>query len=368
VFSLGIVLFEVVTRTRLLPRLNDLDLLTIMGGTDALPKPTDRRADTPPGLEAIIQKAMTRKRELRYQTARELHEALDAWVRESGKVASAGDLADYLRTVFARRIHERRQLIETAMTAEMTPSSARQLSNMVARQASEGSSASHSGTRRRDGLRKRGPMVALVALSVVVLAIFGAVIKRMTDAAAVPVEPPAPVVLVRQAPVLPPVLVIETVPPGAMITVDERERGKSPQTLEELGIGTHQVLAALEGYQPGSKSVSLSRGGERVMVELALVPVPPPVVDAGIAKVTPTKVTPKKARPVVEVPGKLSLKTTPWTMVYLGKKKLGDTPLVNVSLPPGRHLLRLVSPETNAENSIEVEIKSNETTVKKLKL
>ena len=110
------------------------------------------------------------------------------------------------------------------------------------------------------------------------------------------------------------------------------------------------------------------------MVELALVPVPPavaPVIDAGIAMVTPPapKNPPRKVRaPPVEPPGKLSLKTTPWTMVYLGKKKLGDTPLVNVSLPAGKHLLRLVSPETNAENSIEVEIKSNETTVKKLKL
>jgi serine/threonine-protein kinase len=370
VFSLGIVLFEVVTRTRLLPRLNDLDLLTIMGGTDPLPTPTERRADLPAGLEPIILKMMARKREQRFQNAREAHDALEAWLRETGKVASAGDLADYLRTVFARRIHDRRQLIETAMTTELTPSSARQLSNMVARQAAgTGSSASHSATRRRDGLRKRGPVVALVALSVAVLAIGAAIFKRMQDAAEVPVEPPKPVVVVRQAPVLPPVLVIDTVPAGAAITVNGEARGKSPLTLEQLGVGTHQVSATLEGYQPGAKAVTLARPGERVMVELALVPVPAPVVEAPVdagVKVA-VKIPPKKARPVEAPPGKLTLKTTPWTMVYLGKKKLGDTPLLNVPLPPGRHTLRLVNPENNSENSIEVEIKSNEVTVKKLK-
>ncbi|MBL8913953.1 MAG: PEGA domain-containing protein, partial [Archangium sp.] len=64
----------------------------------------------------------------------------------------------------------------------------------------------------------------------------------------------------------------------------------------------------------------------------------------------------------------LTLKNTPWTQVYLCKKKLGDTPIIDVALPAGRHTLRLVSPETNTESSIEVEITANETTVKKLKL
>ncbi|MDP1826483.1 MAG: serine/threonine-protein kinase [Archangium sp.] len=375
IFSLGIVLFEVVTRGRLLPRLNDLELLTIIGGTEPLPRPSDRRADLPPGLEPIILKMMARKREQRFQNAREVHDALEAWLRESNKVVSAGDLADYLRTVFARRIHDRRQLIETAMTTELTPSSARQLSNMVARQsAGTGSSTSHSATRGRDGRRPKGPQVALVALSVLVLAIGGAVFKRMSDAADAerPVVPPPPPLVVE--PARPPVLVIDTVPPGASLTVNGQDRGRSPLTLEQLGVGTHQVVASLEGFQSSSKSVALAHPGERVMVELALLPVPPPAVPVatpppvmGPPKPIAARPPPKRAAPV-EAPGKLTLKTTPWTMVYLGKKKLGDTPLLNVPLPAGRHLLRLVNPESNAEDSIEVEIKSNETTVKKLKL
>jgi serine/threonine-protein kinase len=108
------------------------------------------------------------------------------------------------------------------------------------------------------------------------------------------------------------------------------------------------------------------------MAELALVAVPPPTPPTSDPLPVETKPPVAKTPPVKKVApvaaaGKLTLKTTPWSTVYLGKKKLGDTPLLNVPLPAGKHLLRLVNPESNAENSIEVEIKANETTVKKLK-
>jgi serine/threonine-protein kinase len=152
------------------------------------------------------------------------------------------------------------------------------------------------------------------------------------------------------------VLVVDTVPSGAELSIDGEPRGKAPLTLDGLAPGPHQLTAQLDGYQPASREVT-STAGERVVLEVALLQVPKPVGAT-------------KARPVArraELQGKLTLKTTPWTTVYLGKKKLGDTPLINQVLPAGRHTLRLVSPETNTENSIEVEIKANETTVKKLK-
>ena len=159
-----------------------------------------------------------------------------------------------------------------------------------------------------------------------------------------------------------------------VLTVDGENRGACPQTMEKLGVGSHQISATLEGYQPAVRTVELAHPGERVMVELALLPVPvpiaeplmpTPVADAGV-KTVAVKPQPKKPPPPAPT-GKLTLKTTPWSSVYLGKRKLGDTPLLNVVLPAGKHMLRLVSPESNLENSIEVEIKANETTVKKLK-
>ena len=50
----------------------------------------------------------------------------------------------------------------------------------------------------------------------------------------------------------------------------------------------------------------------------------------------------------------------------LGKRALGDTPLVEVLLPVGRHRLRLVNSAEKVDSFIEVTIKARETTVKKI--
>jgi len=65
--------------------------------------------------------------------------------------------------------------------------------------------------------------------------------------------------------------------------------------------------------------------------------------------------------------GALSLQTTPWTLVFLGNKSLGETPLVNLPLPAGTHRLRLVNDEKKLSTTIEVQIKPGQTTTKRLK-
>jgi serine/threonine-protein kinase len=105
--------------------------------------------------------------------------------------------------------------------------------------------------------------------------------------------------------------------------------------------------------------------------------VPQPVdaaPDAGEVKVAevPKPVDPPKNDPP-KVPakvarGKLTLDTTPYTEVFLKGRKLGDTPLVEVTLPPGIHVLTLVNDAKGIKRAIEVEISAGKTTTKKLKL
>lgn len=104
-----------------------------------------------------------------------------------------------------------------------------------------------------------------------------------------------------------------------------------------------------------------------------VVPTPEPVadVDAGIElELAPIAAEPKPrptvGKRVVAKPGFLSLQTTPWTLVFFGKKNLGETPLANVSLPAGVHRLKLVNDEKKLSTTIEVEIKPGQTTTKRL--
>jgi hypothetical protein len=54
--------------------------------------------------------------------------------------------------------------------------------------------------------------------------------------------------------------------------------------------------------------------------------------------------------------------------VRFGKKNLGETPLVGVPFPVGRHRLVLTNDERKLRTTIEVEIKAGQTTTLKLKL
>ena len=103
-------------------------------------------------------------------------------------------------------------------------------------------------------------------------------------------------------------------------------------------------------------------------------PEPPPLVpadpddEADLAPLTsPTAGSPGKPAVKRLAKGFLSLQTTPWTLVYLGRKSLGETPLVTVALPAGTHRLRLVNDEKKLSTTIEVDIKPGQTTTKRLK-
>jgi eukaryotic-like serine/threonine-protein kinase len=361
VFALGIVLFEQLTRSRLFPNLDETQILgAIAHGT--MPRPTERRADLDRDLDLILLKTLAPRREERFQSARELQEALEGWLQKNGHVVTTSDLADYLRTLFARRIHDRRQLIEAAMRAEMTPNSARNVQRLAARTATTSAITSKSGANPAPAsaapppARSWIPLILGTALAAISVAGITVGLLSKTE------KPVTPVAVVRPPPPAAPILVIGSNPPGASISIDGKPSGTAPATVETLQVGEHEVEATLEGHQPVKRMVVLPRPGERVLIELALLPIVPDKVEPAS---TPEAVRP---RPRPAAMGKLTLKTTPWTQVYLAGKKLGDTPLVDLPVPAGTHVLKLVNPDSNLESTIEVEVKSGQTTTKKLRL
>ncbi|MET0401582.1 MAG: PEGA domain-containing protein, partial [Cystobacter sp.] len=183
------------------------------------------------------------------------------------------------------------------------------------------------------------------------------------------------------APAAPPVLTIETEPAGARISVDGQEVGVSPLTLDTLPLGEHLVTATREDRLPAQRQVKLSHPGERAMVVLALAA--PPVEPPAPAAAAEPRGTAPSASKVVQAPepqastvgrasrramGRLTLDTTPWTYVYLRGRKLGDTPLIDVPIPAGRHQLKLVNEGKNISTVVEVEVRAGQSTTKKLRL
>jgi eukaryotic-like serine/threonine-protein kinase len=374
IYSLGVVLFEVVTRSRLFPKLEDLEILKAVVSGQSLPRAQERRPDVPDALDRIIAKAMAPRREDRFATAREMQVALEDWLLKTGRRTTGADIADYMQSLFAERIEQRRALIESAMRGELTPGRVPSRAFPGASGAESTDSASAlppTAASPRGGGTGELPLSfapargrgldwrvlaaggAAVAASVVVAVLAAGSAGGPTDAA-------------TDSPALVPahtILAVESKPRGAHVVIDGIGRGATPLELPDLEPGEHQLLVAAEGYISEQRTVSVKAVAERVTQVISLVKEVPAVVEVAAPKVD-------AGRPVAvaRATGKLNLATTPWTTVYLGSRKLGDTPLVGYPLPVGKHVLTLVNQERSINVPVEVEINATEPTIKRMTL
>jgi serine/threonine protein kinase len=113
VFSLGIVLFEATTGTRLFASDNEYAALRQIVDQDA-PRPSSRVADYPPALEEIVLRALRRDREARYPSALALQMDLEELARSRGMATSTALLATWMRELLPERAAE--PLIDDRLT------------------------------------------------------------------------------------------------------------------------------------------------------------------------------------------------------------------------------------------------------------
>src|SRR4051812_39080068 len=102
VYSLGVVLYELATTSRLFKGANDyLVMDQIVNGR--VPLPQLRRPDLPAELSAIIMRAIAPDPERRFATADELRRAIDQVADKLGLVASSSAIAAYMRQQFGEK-------------------------------------------------------------------------------------------------------------------------------------------------------------------------------------------------------------------------------------------------------------------------
>jgi eukaryotic-like serine/threonine-protein kinase len=101
IFSLGVLLFELTTRTRLYSGHSNIAAMKHIIDGD-IPDPADRRSGYPPALTRIIGRALARQPGDRYPTARALVDELEQLARDQRwRLARAG-IAELVRQVAAR--------------------------------------------------------------------------------------------------------------------------------------------------------------------------------------------------------------------------------------------------------------------------
>jgi serine/threonine-protein kinase len=198
---------------------------------------------------------------------------------------------------------------------------------------------------RATGSRRRA-LIAAVAGGICAAAIAIGLVLWHDDAGIKPAPPDASTV--RVVPVIPvdaavvtTELRVVTAPAGAVAQVGER-RGQTPITFD-LSPGTFVVRIEHAGYVSVARTVELAAGDHRIL-DLTLEPAPVVILpDAAPASSQSTRDKPRDKDRAPKTGG-LTVTTTPYSNVYLGKRLLGQTPFADVEVPAGRQTFTFKHP------------------------
>ena len=115
VFSLGVVLFELLTAQRLFWRDSEYKMFQAIV-EDPIPSLLELRPGLPPPVAHVALRALSRDPDRRFPTARDMGEALDEAISGSGGVWKTSQVADYVMQHFGTLVEERRRDVQTGIS------------------------------------------------------------------------------------------------------------------------------------------------------------------------------------------------------------------------------------------------------------
>lgn len=308
-FALGIVFYELVTGGMPFDATSEVSIIQAIMSQKPLEKPTAYRPDCPPDLEAIVEKCLEKDRTKRYASCVELQTDLDAFIRRSGESVGTREIAQLVETVFANEADatQANAVVPSDSGLDATSpaikSAERQQPPPSAPQpVSTGSGTGMSGTALRE-IEASAPPRSRAPLFVA-LGIVGVLVAGAVGW-----------FVLRPDEVKPPVVI----PPVAVVIEAAKDAG--------------------------------------VAIVVAVDPEPDAGVEEEVIDAGPVK-------PVAAKTGKLELRIRPYATIYLDDRKLGDTPLPPISVPVGKHKLRLVNPAFGKDVELNIVIKPGENIVK----
>lgn len=110
VFSLAIVVFEILTGRRLFRRKTRLEVFKAIV-REPIPAPIDVREDLPPRLSAVVEQALQRNRDERFDSARAFGEALGEAIRDLGGPTPVQEVGALVRSTFSAELASKRHLL-----------------------------------------------------------------------------------------------------------------------------------------------------------------------------------------------------------------------------------------------------------------
>jgi Protein kinase domain/PEGA domain len=293
-FSLGIILYEMLTAKRLFK--TDSEIATLARVRDGdIEAPSRIKADVSPSLEAICMRALCRDPGDRYQSADQMADDLREYLFPDTADTIRRELKGYLADLFHDEIAEERQRLEAGSAIAL------QLKDRLTAEW-DGVSPEVTMTRvTQTAVRHVVPWIAAIGLGMLV--IFGAALVGlfvyMTQ---------NPLVAAQPATVDGPTGVEVVVTPAAEVSIDGEVKGSGTKV-------------RVDNLQPGSYLLHLEADGYAAVDE-------PVVVEAGKITSLAKKLEPEKASAPARPPQVDFRSSPPGATVIVDGAELGVTPLV----------------------------------------
>jgi hypothetical protein len=132
-------------------------------------------------------------------------------------------------------------------------------------------------------------------------------------------------------------LTVQSRPSGATVTVNGRERGETPLTLDRLAYGAYDLRVAQPGYQTERRRVTLTAGRRTATVDVPMRRTRPAAQEERSAAPPPP---PRTASG--EFVGAVLVESRPsGASVFIDGKLAGTTPLSIAEVPAGSHVVRM---------------------------
>jgi serine/threonine-protein kinase len=342
VFAVGIVMWELFGRRHLFKR--DTEFLTFQAiTTDPIQDISELRPDVPPEMVAVIGKALSRNRDDRFPTARALGEALAQSVSAIGGPWSAAQISDEITRAFEVRLRDQQALIRVAREG-----GALELTTDVGQAVGHGTD--------------------LMSTPVSIISTRGSIpgVPKPTPSKEISVPSVARAAALPTAPARGPrfgvialvVLALGGIGAAVYFYLETRKQKQhaEPDKVVMTPI-TESPAPAPQVAPPAPPDAAPARAVEPDAAVIALAPpdaavATPPVAPprgATIRRTTqPDRTTP---RPPAGPPGFITIDASPvYAIVFIDGKRYGETPLVRLSLAPGPHKVRAVSPSGSSRN------------------
>jgi serine/threonine-protein kinase len=346
VFSIGVVLFEMMTGRKLYGGDEPGQIVTRIL-TEPVPRLSDHVPGCPTELDDILARALAKQPEERTPTAGQLQMELERAMARAGLFSNAPTLAAYL-----------------AETGVVAPNEMRLVDPTPPRQATTSTA----------------PLPGVGALesdeAVVVEVKFSTTLTGIPLAEAGPAATPPPDSSTPRSPQPIEAVTVTTRTPTSEVLVLPASRWRRLWWLAAacaLAVGAFMAISPRRPSTPPSSEAAASRSSvQRPAVAVPEAPQPPaprepspeaaaepasrepppavvaahpeappaPATEGGVPhRATPDGAQARPGAPRAVATGLVSLDTTPWSRVYFHARLLGETPLAEVRLPAGRQVL-----------------------------